>query len=171
MSNAPRRMALIGMGPTADRYPGPDGFAFVVGARAAVSRWRCGIWVFNDWAVPTEVEPIGNPVPFAKTVILEKLRDRNPAAHAAFCARHEPSIRQEAFSPPVHRWNAWSGPPGLVLAKLFGMDEIYAYGIDMVGAGDCAGCVSASRTEDRWRDERAVWTALVEWIGIPVVRG
>ena len=178
-----RRIALLSHGPSAELYDRADKniFDIVIGVNTTVTRWKCDWWCFGDWGTfaqlaghaPDRGTVIGRPSIFIPQVLETQLKAYAPDAVSQLDGSdrfYHRSVHFPALPQNCRPWDSWSGTSALGLAWFLGATDIDAFGVDMGGNRDHRGGQNITRTEQRWQDERMVWSAMVALLAMHKVR-
>ena len=173
-----KRIAVISNGPSAWMFSeaNRDDYEAVIGVNARVAYFPCGWWCFVDFSTFANVTPIGNPKLFLARNAIAKLHNFMPE-RVGDLEKCDMLIQEDITAPkfPVDmpKWNAFSGPPALILAWHLGAEEVHVFGADMNGTLDHDGKESASRNDKRWEHESNIWfqvTSTLLQLGVRVWR-
>jgi len=124
-----------------------------------------------------DYEPIGEPKIFVSDDGKNKIKWRGNLFKCTMekkelTERVEYIIQEKWFQPGINptsrrRWNCWSGVAALAvpvyLQKAHGATdiELVCFGVTLAGVDDQEGKIKElSRDEQRWKDERLLWTDL-----------
>ncbi len=118
------KIAVVSAGPSADKFPGRDGYDTVIAVGKIAARVACDYWVILDVAPCNSIEPLGTP-----RIITTK-------GVAKICGLVG-AITDHDFEGVPHWY--WSGPRALFAALKLGQASgsafvIDAYGYDMASA-------------------------------------
>lgn len=141
----------------------PPFSALTIGVNRAVLAHSCDWWVYKDWQLWRDYsgECLGDPSICTLREVLERFGLEGQAIESLIC--------------PVDKWSLFTAPVALVLAATIGAKRIDVYGADWTDEPDYDGVIAAGcrRDEDRWKQEREIWTGVVDWLkggGITVNR-
>ena len=173
-----KRIAIISNGPSAWMFSeaNRDDYDAIIGVNGRVAYFPCDWWCFVDFSTFANITPLCNPKLFMAQNAIKKLHSFMPE-RVHELAEHEileqESIDLPSFPDDMPKWNAFSGPPALLLAWHLGAEEVHVFGADMSGTLDHDGKESASRHEDRWQNEKDTWfqiTSTLLHVGVRVWR-
>lgn len=168
------KIALLSRGPSLEQTWDGSKWRYynaIIGVNNVVEKHRCDWWCFRDSKTFADVpDVIGRPKIFTGQRFLVRLGKRHadhlPRTSNFTIIEHEDYV----FPDPLRGldpWYRWSGTAALGLACKLACNtgkpetcDIDCYGVDMMGDDDFKGVKTASRNEQRWARERALWSAM-----------
>lgn len=175
------RVAVVSNGPSANDYPGPDGYDLTIGVTNACLRWpfdyvccRDGLAFGAEYqagATPQRLcrddgtpRWLGDPVFCMSWEGRDWIRKNRPDIDSML------SMRYTIIWPA--KTIAWSGLAALSLLGLLGIREADAWGFDLAGDADLSGfACSGNRPKDRWEREITEHERLLSELGITLNYG
>ncbi|QNN23523.1 hypothetical protein HED60_14980 [Planctomycetales bacterium ZRK34] len=163
-SFAPVAAAMDLPGPRKHHAPGARPYDLVIGVNTAVEYFACDWWSCADAHRFEEIKPncIRRPSLFMLAPERDKLMRRCPEQLAEHDVVGWDEIFAKVDADP--KWQNWSAPSALVLARHLGARSIDCYGVDLVGGVDCTGKACCHRNPGRWEREAELWQTIVNWL-------
>jgi len=143
---------------------GSPRYDLTIGVNTAVEHFRCDWWSCADAHRFEEIKPqcIGRPSLFMLAPERDKCMRRCPDQLNEHGVAGWDEIFADAGADP--KWQNWSAPSALVLAKYLGATAIDCYGVDLAGEADCSGKACHHRNPTRWEKEARLWHVIVTWL-------
>lgn len=152
---------VLAPGPSLTLYE-PQCSDLLIGVNRASTKIECDAWCCGDTPLVEQIadQVIGNPLLITYGVTMDTLRDHKFTWRGEIVS-WSPIAESQWLHTSLVNWPWCSFTAAIVYAAFRGASEIDCYGCDWRGQLDFDDVAAGkNRSEDRWREERNIFTAL-----------